>query len=207
MQSAIRNPQSAISQVAILGWYGSPNVGDEAALEAILRQLAWLDPPPRVVVLSTRPAATAARYAHLPLALHTLPRSLFHRATRQAIRASRLLILGGGGLIQDRSSLYNIWPYAAAVRLAHNAGVPVQWWGVGVEPLVTRLGRLIARRMVAGSSPGAVSLRDPASRDLLIQAGVPARALRVTADPVVTLPPAPSGASRSSSNMATTSVS
>ena len=143
----------APAQVAILGWYGSPNVGDEAALEAILLQLAQLAPQPRAVVLSTRPAATAARYAHLPLEIEALPRSLFNRQTRRAIRRSRLLLLGGGGLIQDRSSLYNMWPYAAAVRLAHSAGVAVQWWGVGVEPLVTRLGRLLARRMVGWSTP------------------------------------------------------
>src|SRR5690242_10125688 len=89
-------------QVAILGWYGSPNVGDEAALESILTQLASLPTPPRVAVLSTRPAETAARYAHLPLALTAVPRAPFARATRAALRASHLLILGGGGLIQDR---------------------------------------------------------------------------------------------------------
>jgi polysaccharide pyruvyl transferase WcaK-like protein len=181
-------------QVAILGWYGSPNVGDEAALESILSQLATLPTPPRVVVLTTRPTITARRYAHGPLPITVVPRSPFNPRTRRALRASRLLILGGGGLIQDRSSLYNLLPYAAVVRLAHGWGIPTMWWGVGVEPLVTGLGRALARRMVAWSAPGAVSVRDAASRDLLVRAGVPAAALRVTADCAVALPPADAGA-------------
>src|SRR5215212_8136904 len=178
-------------QVAILGWYGSPNVGDEAALESILSQLATLPAPPRVVVLTTQPAVTARRYAHGPLPIRTVPRSPFHPRTRRALRASRLLILGGGGLIQDRSSLYNLLPYAAVVRLAHGWGIPTMWWGVGVEPLVTGLGRALARRMVAWSAPGAVSVRDEGSHKLLVQAGAPPAAVRVTADPALALPPAP----------------
>src|SRR6476660_6429650 len=138
-------------QVAILGWYGSPNVGDAAALASILSQLATLPTPPRVVVLTTRPAVTAQRYAKGPLPITVVPRAPWHPATRRALRGSHLLILGGGGLIQDRSSLYNLLPYAALVGLAHRRRIPVQWWGVGVEPLVTGLGRALARRMVAWS--------------------------------------------------------
>jgi polysaccharide pyruvyl transferase WcaK-like protein len=77
------------------------------------------------------------------------------------------------------------------VRLAHRWGIPTMWWGVGVEPLVTGLGRALARRMVAWSAPGAVSVRDEGSHKLLVQAGVPPAAVRVTADPALALPSAP----------------
>jgi polysaccharide pyruvyl transferase CsaB len=176
-------------QVALLGWYGSPNVGDEAALESIVLQLARLPVPPRVVILSTRPAQTAHRYAHLPLPLTVVSRSPWKAETRQAVRTSQLLILGGGGLIQDGTSFYNLLPYALMLRLAHGWGVPVMWWGQGVEPLVTRFGRGLVRRMAGWTAPGALSVRDAPSQTHLARAGV-RTPVRVTADPALCLPPA-----------------
>jgi polysaccharide pyruvyl transferase CsaB len=176
-------------QVALLGWYGSPNVGDEAALESIVLQLAQLPVPPRVVILSTRPAQTAQRYAHLPLPITVVSRSPGNAETRRAVRASQLLILGGGGLIQDGTSFYNLLPYALMLRLAHGWGVPVMWWGQGVEPLVTRFGRALVRRMAGWTAPGALSVRDAPSATHLARAGV-RPTVRVTADPALCLPPA-----------------
>lgn len=184
---------AAPPQVALLGWYGSPNVGDEAALESIVLQLAQLPMPPRVVILSTRPAQTARRYAHLPLPITVVSRSPWNAETRRAVRASQLLILGGGGLIQDGTSFYNLLPYALMLRLAHGWGVPVMWWGQGVEPLVTRVGRALVRRMAGWTAPGALSVRDAPSATHLARAGVRAR-VRVTADPALGLPPAGSDA-------------
>ncbi len=177
-------------QVAIAGWYGSPNLGDEASLESILRQLATLPRPPRVVVLTTQPQVTARRYAHLPIRMRTVPRSVWSAETRRALRESKLFILGGGGLIQDRSSIYSLPPHAALVWLARRVGLRVMWWGQGAEPLATRLGRTLARRMVRWSTPGAISLRDEESRQILVKAGVQRAALRVTADTVLALPSA-----------------
>ncbi len=176
-------------QVALLGWYGSPNVGDEAALESIVLQLAQLPVSPRVVVLSTRPAVTARRYAHLPLPITVVSRSPGNAETRRAVQASQLLILGGGGLIQDGTSFYNLLPYALMLRLAHGWGVPVMWWGQGVEPLVTRFGRWLVRQMASWTAPGALSVRDDPSRTHLLKAGVRTQ-VRVTADPALCLPPA-----------------
>ena len=67
----------------------------------------------------------------------------------------------------------------------------MQWWGVGVEPLVTPLGRAQARLLVRWAAPGGVGLRDENSRRLLLRAGVPASPLRVSADPAVGISPAP----------------
>ncbi|HMA38130.1 MAG TPA: polysaccharide pyruvyl transferase family protein [Chloroflexia bacterium] len=179
-----------MTQVAILGWYGSPNIGDEAELAAILAHLAAWPRPPRVVVFSTQPGRTRAQYRSYPGGLAVLPRNPLAPAALRTLRGSRLLILGGGGLIQDQTSIYNLPLFTLFGLLARGLGCPLQWWGVGVEPLVTPLGRAQARLLVRLAAPGGVSVRDANSRRLLVRAGVPAPAVRVSADPASATPPA-----------------
>ncbi len=180
-----------MKQLAILGWYGSPNLGDEAELAAILAACARLPQPPRVVAFSVHPARTLAQHGGYPGGLRALPRNPFAPATLRALRASAALVLGGGGLIQDQTSIYNLPLFTLFALVAAGLRRPLQWWGVGVEPLVTPLGRAQARLLVRLAAPGAVGLRDENSRRLLRRAGVPPRALRVSADPAVSIRPAP----------------
>jgi polysaccharide pyruvyl transferase WcaK-like protein len=180
-----------LKQLAILGWYGSPNLGDEAELAAILAACARLPQPPRVVAFSVHPARTLAQHGGYPGGLRALPRNPFAPATLRALRASAAIVLGGGGLIQDQTSIYNLPLFTLFALVAAGLRRPLQWWGVGVEPLVTPLGRAQARLLVRLAAPGAVGLRDENSRRLLRRAGVPPRALRVSADPAVSIRPAP----------------
>jgi hypothetical protein len=52
-------------RVLICGYHGYGNAGDEALLLALLRQLEQLPDPVQPVVLSRRPAETAATYGVL----------------------------------------------------------------------------------------------------------------------------------------------
>ncbi|MGI8587562.1 MAG: polysaccharide pyruvyl transferase family protein [Chloroflexia bacterium] len=176
-----------MSAVCILGWYGSPNIGDEAELDAILSMLAALPAPPSVTVFSTNPARTLAECGAYPGGLCALPRNPLARAALRALYRSRLLIFGGGGLIQDKTSIYNLPIFTAFGLLARLAGCRLQWWGVGVEPLVTAFGRAQARLLVRLVAPGGVSVRDEISLRLLAHAGVPRSVLRLSADPAISL--------------------
>ena len=171
--------------VAILGWYGSPNLGDEAELAAILGHLAAFNPPPAVTVFSHHPSHTQAAHGTYPGGLRVLARNPFVPAALRALRHSRLLILGGGGLIQDQTSVYNLPIFTSFAVAAAALGCPLFWWGVGVEPLVTTLGRAQVRLLVRLAPPGGVRVRDAQSRRLLLAAGVPPARVAVSADPAV----------------------
>ena len=166
-------------RIIILGWYGSANVGDEAVLEATveaLRSRGFHD----LHVLSTNPQQTSRS---LGVASSSRSPSI---ATYKALLGARALVLGGGGLIQDGTSVYNMPIYSLYVALARLIGLKVIGWGLGVEPLWTRLGKLLARAVVAGSNH--FSVRDRESLRLLRIACIPLDRVMVTADPAFLIP-------------------
>jgi polysaccharide pyruvyl transferase WcaK-like protein len=167
------------TRVVLLGWYGSNNTGDEALAQVIsgeLQRRGFND----LVALSTNPARTASR-----LGIESRSRTLFAPGTLAALRGARALILGGGGLLQDGTSVYNLPVYAAYVLAARLLGVTVIGWGLGAEPLYTGLGKLLVRFIVHSSAY--FSVRDQATLRLLERAGVDSRRVAVTADPAVLL--------------------
>lgn len=135
-----------------------------------------------VTVLSTNPPKTTARF-NVP----SVPRSPFNRATLRTLRGAKTLILGGGGLIQDGTSVYNLPIYAIFTALAWLFGLKVIGWGQGVEPIWTLLGKLLARFICRSALY--FSVRDPGSRRLLGLAGASTDDIAVTADPAFLIRP------------------
>jgi polysaccharide pyruvyl transferase WcaK-like protein len=175
--------QNKCTRIVLLGWYGSNNTGDEALGQVIvsrLQQSGFDD----LVVLSTNPTKSAARFG-----ARSVSRKLYNPATLRALIGARALILGGGGLIQDGTSLYNLPVYAAYVAVAKLLGLKVIGWGLGAEPLWTLFGRLMARFICRSSNY--FSVRDLASKQLLVKAGVAPQYVRVSADPAILLKPEP----------------
>jgi polysaccharide pyruvyl transferase CsaB len=180
---AVKGTRRKRTRIVLLGWYGSDNVGDEAVLQAVveaLRSRGLHD----LHVLSVNPAKTLTR-----LNLPASPRSLLHPRTLRAMWGARALVLGGGGLIQDGTSVYNLPLYALFVAVARLLGLKVVGWGLGVEPVWTLLGKLLTR-FICGASHH-FSVRDHMSLCLLQRAGVPTHRVKVTADPAFLIAPEP----------------
>lgn len=182
-RSEQHNVQQRRSRIVILGWYGSNNTGDEALAQVIVSRLQehGFDD---LVALSINPDKTEAR-----LGVKSLSRKLYNPATFKALIGAKALILGGGGLIQDGTSLYNLPVYAVYVAIARLLGLRVIGWGLGAEPLWTLFGRLMARFICRASDY--FSVRDLASKRLLVKVGVSPRYVHVTADPAILLKPEP----------------
>jgi polysaccharide pyruvyl transferase CsaB len=170
-------------RIALLGWYGSPNVGDEAVLASILHTLRG-ESDISITIMSTNPQRTAVSHPQL----RSVNRSLLRAESWRTLFNSKALVLGGGGLLQDRSSIYNMPSFVAYILLARLFGKKVMLWGLGAEPLETSLGRWLARRAINLSH--VVSLRDEASKEILLRAHVNEHKLKVTTDPALLLQPA-----------------
>lgn len=120
-------------------------------------------PDARPVVLSADPAATRALHG-----VDALPRS--PAAVWRALRGARLLVSGGGSLVQDVTSARSAVYYLGTMLAAAARGVPVAVVGQGIGPLRRPWVRRLAR--VAYERTAAVSVRDAASAALLQALGV-----------------------------------
>ena len=169
-------------RVLISGYYGFDNAGDEAILYAMVQALQHRRPQLELTVLSARPEATAMAYGVKAIPRTHLP------AVLQEMRRTNLFIMGGGGLLQDTTSLASLQYYLGLVAMARTCGRKVFFYGQGIGPIRTGIGRRMTRTLVNRVS--AITVRDEESRRELIDIGV-RRRITVTADPVLGLEPEP----------------
>lgn len=166
-------------RVAILGYYGFGNLGDEAVLWAMRAHLQEALPGVEVWVLSADPAWTENVHG-----VHSLPRTNL-RAVRRLFRSSHLVCSGGGSLFQDVTSWRSPLFYGLLHELAR--GRPILVYAQGLGPLRRRVSRAVTRK--AMQSACRITLRDEDSALLLRQLGVQ-RPTEVVCDPALALPAA-----------------
>jgi polysaccharide pyruvyl transferase CsaB len=166
-------------RVLVCGWIGSTNLGDELVFAGVRRLLATRQA--RVAAVSVDPARTWAQHGVAAIDHRRIDR--IAAATRRA----DLVVWGGGGLVQDETSPFNLPYHLSRAWLALLAGTPVIGLGLGVGPLHSAVGRRLARTLAHAA---AVTVRDQPSLEELAALGVPAR---LAADTAVHLasPPAP----------------
>ncbi len=177
--------------ILIIGYYGFANAGDEAILASIVQQIRALRPSVRLIVASGEPSVTAA--------LHGVEAILWNRLTaiEHAVEATDLVVIGGGGLFHDywgadpdtllTDRHWGIAYYAGCAFLAALHRKRLALFAVGVGPLVSGHGIGLTRAICEAAS--LISVRDSASRDLLIGIGVPPLSIHVTADPAFAFRP------------------
>jgi polysaccharide pyruvyl transferase CsaB len=161
-------------RVLLSGYYGFGNLGDEALLEVIAQRLRERFPAVELEVLSATPQATAANQR-----VEATPRWDW-RAVRAAIARADVVLSGGGGLLQNATSLRSLLYYAGILREAIRARRKTMIFAQSIGPL-DLWGRLIVRRFCRGVDRATV--RDSRSSELL-HALVPQTPIERTADPV-----------------------
>jgi polysaccharide pyruvyl transferase CsaB len=178
--SAARSGGGAAPRFLLSGYYGFGNLGDEALLEVIVERLRARWPACAVDVLSGDPAATAKTYG-----VEATPRMDLARV-RVAVERADVVLSGGGGLLQDVTSLRSLIYYAGVIRAAVGAGKPTMIFAQSIGPL-DFWGRAVVRAFCKGIATATV--RDERSRALLasLLPGVP---VERSADPVFLLEPA-----------------
>lgn len=163
--------------------YGHPNVGDEAILTAMIDELQERVSCSTITVLSARPEFTRRRHQGVRVVRsHTIRGS---RETFETIQKADLLIVGGGGIIQDDTSLGNLLFHLSRAAVASMVGTPFICYGVGVGPLHSHVGRYLTAAVL--SKAVAITTRDRLSAVVLREIGVPDHLVKVTSDPAVNL--------------------
>lgn len=173
MKKALRSP---LRRILISGYYGYGNIGDETILQTLIKDLHSLSHAEtfQISVLSINPHMTttlAEVYSSQRFALGSLWKELS--------RADGI-ISGGGGLIQDVTSLKSPWYYLGIIALSRLMGKRVFVYANGIGPLHSPLNRGLSKLILARASK--ISVRDQHSQDLLHSWGI--RKSQLTVDPI-----------------------
>lgn len=161
-------------RILLSGYYGYGNLGDDALLEVIISELRRRIPHAALEVLSAEPEETA----HL-LKVEATPRADL-LAVKRAVERADLVLSGGGGLLQNATSLKSLLYYAGILRTADLARKKTMIFAQSIGPL-DLLGRKIVSEFCRRVPLATV--RDAASRALLTRL-LPRTRVELTADPV-----------------------
>lgn len=171
----LQKPVNAV----ISGYYGYGNLGDDAILVAISRQLRERKLPVKLTVLSRQPEETEKDYG-----LQAVNR--FHPlAVFKAIQKADILISGGGSLIQDKTSTRSLLYYLTVIRCAKLLRKPVFLFANGIGPVDRKKNCNRVRKTLKDCDM--ITLRDAESLETLKALGLDSPDIHVTSDPVFTL--------------------
>ncbi len=165
--------------VVVSGYYGFGNSGDDMILQSIIAGLRRVDKDIKITALTNDPQRMSSLY-EVRCVNRFRPLSTFF-----AIRNSKLLIFGGGTLLQDTTSTKSLHYYTNVMRLAHWGKTKLYVYANGIGPLRKSHNRKIVKDVLQHAA--VISVREPDSRNELIQLGVAKERIRITADPVFLL--------------------
>jgi N-acetylglucosaminyldiphosphoundecaprenol N-acetyl-beta-D-mannosaminyltransferase len=128
-------------KILLFGYYGFHNLGDEAILKALIENIPRVLPFAEITVVSKQPAQTEATFG-----VKAADRSL--AAIGAAIKNCDVFMLGGGGLLQDSTSLRSLLVYLYLINLAKKRGKKVVLLAQGIGPIKSRMGQYFSRRIL-----------------------------------------------------------
>lgn len=167
-------------RIGISGSYGGMNLGDEAILDGMLKQLR-ASVRAEVTVFSRNTADTLARH-QVEHAVNA--RVMTRKEVAPYIQDLDVFVLGGGGILYDGEAQ----AFLREVNLAHEFGVPVFLYAVSAGPLVTRAARLAVKEALNAAASTVITVRDRLGYRLLDDIGV-TNEIHLTADPAFLIEP------------------
>lgn len=173
----------------IAGYYGLKNLGDELILSKIIEDIKRIDAQAEIIVSSGNLEYT--RRLHNVSAVNRFsPDELM-----EAVRSADVIIVGGGGLINEYYSLniaevftsfgYCMASYAIVPLFAKYFQKPVFYWSHGVGPIFSEEGRNFTKWFYTLSD--FTTLRDAHSYSILRKICPEMRNVYVDTDPVMVL--------------------
>lgn len=177
------NKNEKMKTICFFAFIGSENLGDEAIFYSIMRNFKNRDY--ELIVLSFNPAKTKKLLRDLRLKNLKIVSVRKRREVYRAIKECDVFICGGGGIIQDQTSVYNLPFYLLHVKLAQMLGKKTMFYAVGVGPLQSKISRLLTKKIM--NKADVITVRDRKSKKILDECGVKREKITVTADPAVSL--------------------
>lgn len=119
-------------EILLCGYYGFHNAGDDALLRAALTRARSSFAGQGISILMKQREARGASFGARVVSRRN-PFDVW-----RALRHARVLVFGGGTLLQDLTSRRSLWYYTSLLRHAQKRGVACELWGNGIGPLLGR---------------------------------------------------------------------
>ncbi len=155
-----------IKNILLSGYFGFGNFGDEAIFAVMKRRFERLGL--NVFSLVKNPAVC-----------HEFSRSHFKDVVK-AIWSSDIVLNGGGGLLQDKTSMKSIVYYLSILFLSEKFHKKSVCFAQGIGPINKSLSKLLLRYVL--NNADFITVRDKYSENVLRESGVTNKNLFVTAD-------------------------
>lgn len=168
-----------MSDIVISGYHGFANSGDEALLWAILNTLKQRAPSLSVTVLSKTPEETARDYGVKSVSRYN------YFQIKSEMKHAKMLIFGGGSLLQDVTSSKSLKYYLMIIALAQHCGIKTMLYANGIGPITTKTDRKLTAKIL--NKVDIITLRDDKSDEELKNLGVTKPEIIITADPAFTI--------------------
>lgn len=176
-------------KIVISGFYGSENTGDEAILSTINQTFSETYPDVEFTVLSLFPERVEEQHGVNALYRPNFGPKWFRTDFREifsTVREADVVLIGGGGLLQDAHSQISIARYLQTALLAEWVGTPTVYYAIGVGPVTNPVNRMLVKRVCELADK--IIVRDQDSRERMKELGVNTD-VNVAIDPVFTLEP------------------
>ena len=131
---------SSQKNIAISGYYGFENFGDEAILSVLTKELKSCEH--NVTVFSKNPALTSSKLKVNSVYTFSL------KSVKNTLKNCDVLISGGGSLLQDATSLKSLFYYLFVIYTALRYKKDVIIFAQGIGPLKNPLGRLMTKNLL-----------------------------------------------------------
>ena len=164
----------------LCGYYGAGNLGDDAILFEILKKLKASDPKREIYIISQKRKNFGTR------GVRTVSKKNLS-AVKKILKNADRLVLGGGSILQDKSSLRSLIYYTSLIKYAYRQGVRVELLSNGLGPLK----RKVSRRLTSSALKCAdrISMRDATAFELASELGAPKERLFLEGDLTESTPP------------------
>ncbi|MCD8049749.1 MAG: polysaccharide pyruvyl transferase CsaB [Clostridia bacterium] len=163
----------------ISGYYGFNNNGDDALLAAVVQDIKKTCENARIAILSHRPKETKKKYRTDAVS------RVNPFAIGRTMKKSKVLISGGGSLLQDKTSSKSLWYYLLIIRAAKMCGMKVMQLANGFGPVNKEFNVKLTRKTI-NNCVDVITLRDNDSYAKMEEIGIIVPK-SVTADPAVML--------------------
>ncbi len=167
-----------MSDIIISGYYGLGNSGDEALLESIVCDLKSINPDITITALSGDAKHTNELYK-----IKTINRFNLFSIIRE-FKSAKLLLSGGGTLIQDATSTKSLLYYLGIISLAKKMGLKVMLYANGLGPIKDKN---ISKVKKVLDTVDLITLRENISLEEIKRCRIKGPDVLVTADPAFNL--------------------